>query len=262
MNILIPIITLGSLGLMFGLWLVFANKIFAVKTDPRIEQILNVLPGANCGACGNAGCQGYAAALIKGEAEISNCPPGGIETQLEISKILGVAVKETTKQTATLICGGGSRCDNKYNYTGPKTCTAADILLGGEKSCSFACIGFGDCLRICPFDAIRIGEDNLPIIDKSKCTACGKCVKICPKNVLILSPADKQYHINCNSTDKGAAVMKACKVGCIGCGKCKNVCPSGAITIENNLAKIDYNKCTNCGECIKVCPTKAIKERI
>ena len=261
MNILVPIIVLGSLGLIFGLWLMFAHKIFYVKIDPQVEQILNILPGTNCGACGNAGCQGFAITLIKGKADVSGCAPGGIETHKKLAKILGVELKEKTKQVATLICGGGERCTDKYSYAGPETCVAAEILLGGEKSCRYACIGFGDCAIVCPFDAITMGEDNLPRIDPDKCTACGKCIEICPKDVLVLTPVDKSYHIRCNSKYKGSQVAKICKVGCTACGKCVKSCPVGAITIENNLAKIDYDKCTNCGECIKVCPAHAIGER-
>ncbi len=261
MNILIPVMVLGTLGFIFGVWLMFAHKIFAVKIDPRVEQILNILPGANCGACGSAGCQAFAAALVRGKADVSDCALGGVETHKVLAEILGVELKEETKQVATLICGGGKKCTDKYNYAGPQTCAAAEILLGGEKSCRFACIGFGDCVKACPFDAITMGEDELPVIDEDKCIACGKCIEACPKEVLVLTPVDKFYHIRCNSKDKGAQVVKICKVGCIGCGKCIKACPRGAITLENNLAKIDYDKCTNCGECVKVCPTHAIEER-
>jgi len=261
MDIFTPIIILGSLGLIFGLWLMFAHKIFYVRIDPRVEQILNILPGANCGACGCAGCQGFAEALIEGGADVSDCTVGEIETRKKLAEFLGVELKEKTKQVATLICGGGTRCADKYDYAGPGTCAAAEVLLGGEKSCRYACIGFGDCVKACPFDAITMGEDNLPRINPDKCTACGKCIEICPKDVLVLTPVDKFYHIRCNSKYKGSQVAKICKVGCTACGTCVKVCPVEAITIENNLAKIDYNKCTNCGECLKVCPTNAIGER-
>ena len=258
---LIAIIVLGGLGLIFGLWLMSAHKIFYVKTDPRIEQILNILPGINCGACGNAGCQGFAVALVKGEVDVNDCAPGGIETHKKLADFLEVELKEKTRQVATLTCGGGTRCTDKYDYAGPKTCVACEILLGGEKSCQYACIGFSDCAKICPFGAITMDEDNLPQIDESECTACGKCIKICPKDVLVLTPIEKSYHIRCSSKDKSAQVAKVCKVGCIACGKCVKACPAGAISMEDNLARIDYDKCTNCGECLKVCPTHAIGER-
>ena len=259
--ILIPITVLGALGLIFGIWLMFAHKIFAVKIDSRVEQILNILPGINCGACGNAGCQGFALALIRGKADIGGCAPAGIQAHKVLAEILGVELKEETKKVATLICGGGKKCTDKYDYAGPQTCAAAEILLGGEKSCQFGCVGFGDCVKVCPFGAITMDEDNLPQIDPDKCTGCKRCIQACPKEVLVLTPVDKFYNIRCNSKDKGAQVAKICKSGCIGCGKCVKACPQGAITLENDLAKIDYDKCTNAGECFKVCPTHAIGER-
>lgn len=258
MNILLPVIILGSLGAIFGIWLTFAQKIFAVEKDPRIEQIFSLLPGANCGVCGKAGCFGLAEALGKGEAECISCPVVDIDIKKKISEIAGIALGEEVKQIATLLCNGGTRCKDRFQYYGPKDCNIANLIFGGHKACDFACIGFGSCVKACPFDAIRMTEDGLLLIDPEKCTACGKCVKICPKNVLVLTPTVNEYHIRCNSKDKGAEVMKACKVGCIACGKCVKACPVSAISISDNLAIIDYTKCTNCGKCIEVCPTKAI----
>jgi len=258
MEIITAVFVLGGLGLIFGLWLLFAQRIFHVETDPRVEQILGILPGINCGACGRAGCQGFAVALVKGDVDVAGCAPGGAQAHEQLAQILGVKVNEKAKTIATLICGGGGACTNKYNYEGVKTCVANEMVLGGVKSCLYGCLGFGDCVRICPFDAIVMGDDDLPKIDVNKCTACKKCIEICPKKVLVLSPANKFYHIKCNSSDKGAVAIRICKVSCIGCGKCVNECPENAITLENNLAIIDYDKCINCSKCYKVCPTKAI----
>ncbi|MFH0732169.1 MAG: RnfABCDGE type electron transport complex subunit B [Candidatus Omnitrophota bacterium] len=260
MAILIPTIVLGGLGLIFGLWLAFALKIFHVETDPRAEQILKILPGANCGACGFAGCQGFAEALIRGKTELSCCALCGNEMRERLGTILGVEATQKIKRLATLKCGGGTRCADKYDYSGPETCMAAEMLLGGNKACHYACLGFGDCKLVCPFNAITMGEDRLPSINPEKCTACGKCVTACPKKVLVLTLFDKLYHIKCSSRDKGAKVMKICKVGCIACGKCATTCPTKAIVIKDNLAVIDYEKCINCGACFKVCPTHAIEQ--
>jgi Na+-translocating ferredoxin:NAD+ oxidoreductase RNF subunit RnfB len=261
MNIVTPVLVLGSLGAVFGLWLAIVQKVFAVTKDKRIEHIFSLLPGSNCGACGKAGCHGLAEALAKGEVENITCPVLHEDQRTQIAGILGIEQGQTTKKIATLICAGGRQAKDKLHYNGPQDCNISILLMGGPKACAFGCVGFGSCEKVCPFDAISIQENGLPKIDAEKCTACGKCITVCPKNVLILTPEDKKYHIQCNSTDKGAEVMKACKVGCIGCGKCLKECPVGAITLDNNLAKIDYEKCINCGKCIKVCPTKAIGRR-
>ncbi|MFH1868888.1 MAG: RnfABCDGE type electron transport complex subunit B [Candidatus Omnitrophota bacterium] len=258
MHILLPVIILGSLGAIFGIWLTFAQKIFFVEKDPRVEHIFSLLPGVNCGACGKAGCFGLAEALGRGEVESINCPVADSSVRKLISEAAGIKLDESSNQIAALICNGGGECKDKFKYNGPKDCNIANLIFGGHKACNFACIGFGSCVKACPFDAINMGEDGLPIIDSEKCTACGKCVKACPKDVLVLVPKTSQYHIQCNSKDKAAEFIKACKAGCIACGKCVKICPVSAISITENLALIDYIKCTNCGECVKVCPTKAI----
>jgi len=261
MNIILPVIVLGSLGAIFGLWLAFAQKIFAVKTDPRIEDIFSLLPGSNCGVCGKAGCYGLAQALAKGDEESVTCPIVDSDQKQAIAGIMGIAAEETAKQIATLVCAGGARCKDNFEYYGPKDCNISNLIFGAHKTCGFGCIGFGSCAQICPFDAIEMDDEGLPIIDAAKCTGCGKCITGCPKGVLVLAPVTSEYHIMCNSKDKGADVMKACKVGCIGCGKCVKACPVAAIELKDNLAKIDYQKCENCGKCVEVCPTKAIKKR-
>lgn len=260
MEIFLPIIILGSLGIIFGLWLAFAQRIFAVKTNPNIEQIFSLLPGANCGVCGKAGCYGLAEALAKGDVD-TICPVINSEGKEKIASIIGIEVEEKTKQIATLLCGGGTNCKDRFQYQGPEDCNIASLIMGGQKGCIFGCMGFASCEKACPFDAISMGEDNLPRIDPEKCKACKKCVEICPTDVLVLTSVASQYHIRCNSRDKGADVMKVCKVGCIGCGKCVKACPVSAIALKDNLVAIDYEKCTNCGKCIEVCPTNAIIRR-
>ncbi|MCM8765237.1 MAG: RnfABCDGE type electron transport complex subunit B [Candidatus Omnitrophica bacterium] len=256
----IAILTLSILGLLFGFGLAYALKIFRVEEDPRISKLLEILPGANCGACGFAGCLGLAQALAEGRVPPETCAPSGFEAQLKIAEILGQrGGKGKTKLVATLICNGGNAAKDKFIYRGIKTCAGANIFQGGQKICPFGCLGFGDCVMACKFDAMYMDpETNLPVIIEDKCTACGLCIKACPKKILILRPAEKKIYVMCNSADKGALVTKYCKNGCIGCFKCEKVCPSDAIHVKNNLALVDYEKCTLCEECVKVCPTKVI----
>lgn len=256
---LVPILILSILGLLFGIGLALVFKIFKSEEDPRIAYILQFLPGANCGACGYPGCVGLAEAIVEGKTLPTACAPASMEAKKKISEILGKEVEEEKKLVATLICNGGSTALDKFIYQGIEACSACNLLFGGEKLCSYGCLGFGDCVKACPFGAIYMNKKtNLPVIIEEKCTGCGLCIKACPKNVLVLRPIDKKVYVMCNSSDKGALVIKYCKNGCIGCSKCEKVCPSDAIHVKDNLAKIDYEKCTQCEECAKVCPTKVI----
>lgn len=257
-EILLPVLTLSALGLLFGIGLAYANRVFFVKTDPRVDKLAAVLPGANCGVCGFAGCSALAEALAEGKVAPEMCIPGGHNVHEKVAKILGVQAKVKTKMTATLICNGGRAAPDRFVYKGPKDCVAADMFLAGQKACEFGCLGFASCVKVCPFGAMRMGPNDLPIIDPNLCTACNKCVEICPKKILILRPAKSHIWVACNSTDKAAVVMKACGHGCIACGKCVTACKFDAIKVIDNLAKIDYNKCTNCRQCVEVCPTKVI----
>ncbi|MDD5505033.1 MAG: RnfABCDGE type electron transport complex subunit B [Candidatus Omnitrophica bacterium] len=258
MGILAPVIILGTIGAVFGLWLGFVEKLFAVSKDPRIERIFSLLPGSNCGACGQAGCMGLAEALSSGDAKSVTCPAVHDQERKTIAEIIGQKDIHKEKTVAVLLCGGGNKCKDNYQYYGVKDCLAADLILKGPKACAFGCIGMANCLRACPFNAISMGDDGLPRIDRGKCLSCGKCVKACPRGLIAIVPRDKNYHIRCRSKDKGADTIKVCKAGCIACGKCVTACPAGAIEIKDNVAEINYSKCVNCGKCVTACPTKAI----
>lgn len=249
---------LGGFGLVFGAGLAFAAKKFEVETDPRLPAVMEVLPGANCGACGFPGCGGYADALIKGGAT-NRCPVGGAELVEKLAGILGVSSEAGERQVATVYCKGGkAECVPRFRYSGIQTCQGAQMVGGGDKSCTFGCLGYGDCYRKCPFGAISMDENGLPVIDEEKCTGCEQCVAVCPRKVIRMRPAKGRVAVRCLSQAKGVEVRKTCKTGCIACSLCVKACPFGAITVENNLATIDHSKCRNCGLCVAKCPTKAI----
>ncbi|MDY6820619.1 MAG: RnfABCDGE type electron transport complex subunit B [Deferribacterota bacterium] len=253
------IVALSSCGFLGALLLYISSKKFYVETSPLIESVENLLPGLNCGGCGYPGCRQLAEAIVKGDEPPSACPVGGNELAKEISKLLGVEFVSESPKVARVKCGGDyDKCKSKYDYIGPESCKTQDLLAKGDKMCSYGCLGRGDCVRACTFDAIHIGLSGLPIVDEKKCTACGLCVKACPRNLIELVGIDKKYFIACNSNDKGAFVRKVCSVGCIGCGRCVKECPEKAIILENNLATILQEKCNNCGKCYEVCPTKSV----
>lgn len=251
-----PIIILGALGLLFGFGLFVASRLFRVHIDARVGRIEHVLPGSNCGACGLAGCGGLARAVVHGSADVAACVAGGEEVAQLVADIMGVEAKKKDKLVAILKCQGRDVAD-RYLYEGVRTCSAANLLMGGPKECLFGCIGFGDCEKACPFDAIHM-INGFPEVDETKCTACGKCVTACPKLLYQLLPLSRLVHVRCRSLDTGRAVRKICKVGCIACGKCEAVCKFDAVHVRDNLAVFDYEKCTSCGACVKECPTDTI----
>ena len=259
MDILLPILILGGLGIAATILLFIAAKLMHVPVDERVLNLRAALPGANCGACGFAGCDGYAAALTSEEGVATNlCIPGGDGVSKQISEILGVDFADVTEMVALVKCSGSSRAThNKMDYSGIETCAAAKLFYNGQGACAYSCLGFGDCAAICPDDAISV-IDGVARVSAMKCTGCGLCAKQCPKKIIAIVPAQTTAVVKCSNTDKGAATRAVCKSGCIACGKCAKECPSQAITVEDNLAVIDDEKCTGCGICVEVCPTKCI----
>jgi len=249
---------------IFGFALAVTAKKFAVKMDPRIEEVKEVLANAHCGACGYAGCSAYAEAVVTDpDVAVNLCAPGGDKCAEAVARITGKVAEKTEPKIARLYCqGGSSNSERRFEYKGVLDCRAAVIAAGGDKACVYGCLGYGSCERACPFDAIRMSEDNLPVIDPEKCTACGKCVSTCPKMVLELGPKSGAVVISCHSKDKGPVVRKNCRVGCIGCGTCVKTCPYEAIELKDFLARIDFAKCQVCGLCVTKCPTKAIRDYI
>ena len=263
-TVYLTLIVLAGLGIVFGVALALVASRFVVKVDPKVEQVRETLPGANCGACGFAGCMGYAEAVVGNpDVAVSLCAPGKSAVAEKIAVITGKKAEKVDPKIARVFCQGGtSLSQRKFIYTGVQDCTAAVLAAGGDKSCEYGCLGYATCMRACPFDAITMSADNLPIISPEKCTACGKCVAACPKQVIELAKASKAVVISCHSRDKGVDVKKKCQVGCIACGICVRTCPVDAIKIDNNLARIDHDKCIVCGLCVKKCPTSAIKDYI
>jgi electron transport complex protein RnfB len=262
-TILIAVVSMGAIGVFFAGFLAFASKKFAIEEDPRIAAILDVLPGANCGGCGFAGCSNYAAAVVAGEVECNGCPVGGSDVASKVAEIMGVdgAGLSTEKMVAKVLCGGDSgKCENKYRYVGVEDCVAAAKMAGGgPKGCQYGCMGFGSCVKVCPADAITITNGGIAVVDKEKCIGCTKCVAACPKNIIKMVPYSSEVHVLCSSLEPGKVVNKTCKAGCIACKKCEKVCNFDAIHVENNLAAVDYDKCTGCMECVKACPKECIE---
>ena len=254
------IFTLAGLGLVFGGLLAFAARKLAVDTDPRIEEVRVCLPGANCGACGYGGCAQFAEAVAQGEAPLSACIPGGCEVSDQLADILGQArTEQGERKVASLRCLGDiNNTRTKFDYDGVQDCKAAMLFDGGAKSCPFACLGLGTCVRSCPFDAISMSKNGLPVIDMEECTGCGRCEKDCPKDVIVLASAKSTPLVKCKSTEKGKQVKAKCDIGCIGCGICVKNCPEDAITMNDCLAAIDVDKCSNCRICVEKCPQDCI----
>jgi RnfABCDGE-type electron transport complex B subunit len=266
MTLVYTIITLSFLGFISALVLYYISQKFYVVEDPRIDLISDKLPGANCGGCGFAGCRNFAESLTKAD-DLSNlfCPVGGNKVMAEVSEILGKKIVAKEPMVAVVRCNGTQEHRPKLNnYNGVASCAMEHALYTGESGCPNGCLGQGDCVSVCKFDAIKMDAlTGLPVVEDGKCTACGACVKSCPRNVIELrkkNNKDRKIYVSCTNTEKGAFAKKYCFVACIGCGKCAKVCKHDAITIQNNLAYIDSRKCKLCRACVSECPTKAIME--
>ena len=257
-DIILAVAVVGVIGLIFGCLLSFASVIFRIEKDKREEEILEILPGANCGACGYAGCSAYAGAIVNDDAEINLCSVGKNAVAEKIGDIMGRKAETVEPMVAKVMCGGKcSVATKKYEYIGIHDCVAASKLAGGDKDCPNGCLGYGNCVIACPFDAIEI-KDEIAVVNEEKCQACGLCIKKCPKNIIKFVPKKNKVWVLCSNTEKGALTNKHCMVGCIGCKMCEKVCPTGAIKVTDNFAKIDYSLCINCGECANKCPKKVI----
>ncbi|MBR5248294.1 MAG: RnfABCDGE type electron transport complex subunit B [Lachnospiraceae bacterium] len=261
-GIMIAALIVGAIGIFIGLFLGIAGLKFKVEVDPKEEAVQGVLPGNNCGGCGFPGCSGLAVAIAKGEAPVNGCPVGGDEVAAKVAEIMGVEAQNTAPMVAYVHCQGDcEKAKSDYVYTGVEDCRmAAFVPNGGPKACNSGCLGYGTCVKECPFDAIHI-VNGIAVVDDDKCKACGKCVAVCPKQLIGLVPKSSKIRVACSSTDKGPVAMKLCDVACIGCGICVKNCPNEAIGVENFHAIIDYEKCTGCGICKEKCPKKAIVER-
>ena len=264
-TIIYTIISLCAIGIASAVILYFVAQKFKVEEDPRIDTVESILPGANCGGCGKPGCSGFAEATVQATSlDGLFCPVGGAETMTKVAAALGMEVTVQTPQIAVVRCNG--TCDHRQRtsqYDGYKSCAIEHSLYRGETDCTFGCLGCGDCVTACPFDAIHMDENGLPVVSEEKCVACGACVKACPRNIIELrnkGVKGRRVFVCCVNKDKGNIARKACTAACIGCGKCVKECPFEAITLENNLAYIDFRKCRLCRKCVSVCPTHAIHE--
>ncbi|SET10408.1 RnfABCDGE type electron transport complex subunit B [[Clostridium] polysaccharolyticum] len=250
---------IGIIGLLVGLLLGVAAKAFAVEVDEKEILVREQLPGNNCGGCGYAGCDALAKAIAQGEASVDACPVGGDPVGKAIAKIMGVTAGDKEREVAFVKCAGTcDKAETKYNYYGIYDCKKLALIPGnGDKACSYGCMGYGSCVRACPFDAIHV-INGIAKVDKEKCKACGKCIAECPKHLIELVPYKAKHVVQCSSQDKGKAVKDVCSTGCIGCGLCVKQCEFDAISVENNIAHIDQSKCTGCGKCAEKCPSHVI----
>lgn len=249
---------MSGASIAIGVGLGLAAKKFKIKSDPRKDEIALLLPGVNCGACGFVGCEQYAVALTTENVDTSLCKVGGQDVVSKIAKILGKESSDVVRKIAVVMCVGGTKCKDDFVYSGIKKCSYANNFVEGQKMCKYGCLGFGDCVSVCPFDAIHINKIGVAEVDILKCTGCGLCVKSCPKKIIKLVPCVYKVHIKCTSQDRGNFVRQVCSVGCIACGICIKICSVKDIYLDKNLAFMKYEKCNNCQLCATKCPTKCI----
>lgn len=260
-EIVIAVAVMCLIGVIIGIVLSIAEKVFHIDVNEKEVQIREALPGSNCGGCGYAGCDSLAKAIAEGKADVASCPVGGRDAAQKIAAVMGKELGEFEKRVAYVKCDGTSeKRETDYNYFGIDSCVYAARMPGSSPyACKYGCLGFGSCAKVCDHRAIRI-IDRKAVVDESLCVACGKCLRVCPHNLIELIPADSKYRVQCSSHLKGKDVRNACAAGCIACGKCARNCPENAIVFENNIAKIDYSRCTRCGLCAENCPTNIINE--
>ncbi|MBR5513649.1 MAG: RnfABCDGE type electron transport complex subunit B [Ruminococcus sp.] len=258
MTYIIPVLILGVCGLAAGILLTIASKLFYIEVDERIEKIGEILPQANCGACGFAGCNDYADAIVNNNAATNLCRPGGAECAAKIAGVLGTDEDTVIPMTAVVKCNGDCTAAKiQFEFNGVQSCKAVKRFYGGNGVCKYGCIGLGDCAAVCDHNAIKI-EKSLAKVIPALCVACGKCTAVCPNQIISIRPKEKYIDVLCSSQDNGKATKLACSNGCIGCKICEKKCPVGAVKVVNLHAEIDYDKCTSCGECKAACPVKVI----
>lgn len=260
-DILIPVFIFIGLGVFAGFLLSVFSKIFAVKTDEKVEEVVAALPGLNCGVCGFSGCENYAQNIVHGGAKTNRCVPGGDEAAKKISAIMGTAFEDVTECVAFVACEGKvpENTSDLYNYDGEQSCAACSLYYKGKGVCNYGCLGYGDCANVCNFGAISL-DSGIAKVDPTKCTGCTMCTKACPNGLLKIRELAKHVVVTCASCDNGKQTIANCKHGCIGCKKCEKTCPTGAITVTNQVASIDSALCTNCKACMEVCPRGCIVE--
>jgi electron transport complex protein RnfB len=261
MDILVPILAVTIIGLLCAVGLSVASALMAVKVDERFPAIRECLPGANCGACGFSGCDGYAKALLQPGTKTNLCVPGADTVAKKLSALLGVEAENVVEKVAVVKCGGTcEKTQPRDDYHGIRSCAAARLFFGGGGSCAYGCLGLGDCAKACPQNAISLVK-GVAVIEPSLCTGCGLCAKACPQSVIAVVPDTARTAVLCSNRDPGSLTHKVCTAGCIACHKCEKSCEAGAITVAGNLAAIDYDKCQACGKCAEGCPTGAIVKR-
>ncbi len=257
--ILIAFSVVTLVGLVAGVLLALASYFLEVKEDETVKRVRECLPGVNCGACGYTGCDEYAKAVAEGSAKANLCIPGADQTAIEISKVLGVEAEDVVEMIAFVGCNVTCDATSKiFQYNGVNSCAGASMIYGGPNACNYGCLGCGDCANVCPQNAICT-KDGIARINGDICIGCGLCANVCPKNIIKLIPRISKVSVMCNNKEKGGIARKKCKNACIGCKKCELGCPEKAITVNDNLAVIDYSKCTGCGLCAENCPTGCIK---
>ena len=257
--VLISVVSMGGVGGVLAAFLAFADKRFKVEEDPRVERLVEMLPGTNCGGCGYAGCRLFAEALLKGEAPPTGCVAGGHDTSAGLAGLLGVEVGDHKRLLAVVLCRGGeAEAGRNAEYRGEMTCTAAD-LTGADKACTYGCLGYGECVDACDFDAMTMSPNGLPVVFYDKCVGCGACARACPRNIIEMHPEDHKLFVYCRSKDKGPRARKVCDVACIACMLCVKDCSvDGGIAVKDNLAVVNYDLAPQNDESTKRCPTKCI----